>query len=85
MPERVPWGWEERLLVVAFGLVAYAVVGALFAVVVGSSIAIESVAAAVVAFLLLIRVVSAFGRPDEGNVRRIDRVVRRFQRQLRRL
>jgi hypothetical protein len=85
MRERVPWGWEERLLVVAFGLAAYAVVAALFALVVGSSIAIESAAAAVVAFLLLIRVVSAFGRPDEGNVRRIDRVVKRFRRQLRRL
>ena len=85
MRERVPWGWEERLLVVAFGLVAYAVVAALLALVVGSSIAIESAAAAVVAFVLLIRVVSAFGRPDEGNVRRIDRVVKRFRRQLRRL
>ncbi len=85
MRERVPWGWEERLLVVAFGLVAYAVVAALFALVVGSSIAVESTAAALVAFLLLLRVVSAFGGPDEGNVRRIDRVVKRFRRQLRRL
>jgi uncharacterized membrane protein len=85
MRERVPWGWEERLLVVAFGFVAYAVVTAPYAFVVGSSIAGESAAAALVAFLLLIRVVSAFGRPDEGDVRRIDRVVKRFRRQLRRL
>jgi hypothetical protein len=85
MRERVPWGWEERLLVVAFGLVACAIVAALYAFVVGSSIAVESAAAAVVAFLLAIRVVSAFGRPDEGDVRRIDRVVKRFRRQLRRL
>jgi hypothetical protein len=65
--------------------VACAVVAALFALLVGSSIAVESTAAAVVGFLLLIRVVSAFGRPDEGNVRRIDRVAKRFRRQLRRL
>ena len=85
MRERVPWGWEERLLVVAFGLVGYAVVAALFALVVGGSIAVESAAAALVAFLLSIRVVSAFGRPDEGDARRIARVVKRFRRQLRRL
>jgi hypothetical protein len=85
MRERVPWGWEERLLAVAFGLVAYAIVAAVYAFVVGSSIAVESAAAALVAFLLAIRVVSAFGRPDEGDVRRIDRVVKRFRRQLRRL
>ena len=85
MRKRVPWGWEERLLAVAFGLVAYAVVAALYSFVVGSSIAVESATAALVAFLLAIRVVSAFGRPDEGDVRRIDRVVKRFRRQLRRL
>jgi hypothetical protein len=85
MRERVSWGWEERLLAVSFGLVAYAVVAALYAFVVGSSIAVKSAAAALVAFLLAIRVVSAFGRPDEGDIRRIDRVVKRFRRQLRRL
>ena len=85
MRERVPWGWEERLLAVTFGLVAYAIVAALYAFVVGSSIAVESAAAALVASLLATRVVSAFGRPDEGDVRRIDRVVKRFRRQLRRL
>lgn len=85
MREREPWAWEERLLATAFGLAAYALVAALLGLVVGSSVSIESAAAAFVAFLLAIRVVAAFGKPDEADVRRIDRVVKQFRRRLKRL